>query len=365
MTMTLHDTAALPASIAIKRRARTAAYWLLFTIPALLPFSWWLVQQTGSWWWTGLPIVWLYGVLPVLDWLIGRDPSAPDPAQDRWWLRVGLPWLCLPVQYGLLYWALARLPDMPWYAAALWLLSLGYVGAVMAINVGHELIHRRRRVARLIGGLLLASVNYAGFKIEHVRGHHVWVATERDPSSAQRGQTVYGFVPRALWKNTLNAWRLEARRLRARGLPFWSPHNEMLGWSLVTLLVATGAWWVAGWIGVAGFLIQGLVAAATLEVINYIEHYGLERRQLPNGRYERPAPRHSWNSDYWLSNALLLQLQRHSDHHAFPARPYTQLRSWPDAPQLPLGYSAMLVVALLPPLFRRLVHPRLERVADR
>ncbi|HMB39345.1 MAG TPA: alkane 1-monooxygenase [Wenzhouxiangellaceae bacterium] len=355
----------MPGTRSGKVRLRPVGYWLVFTVPALMPLSWWLVQTTGSFLWTALPIVWLYGLLPLTDWLIGRDRQPPVDSQDTWLNRRLVPWLCLPVQIAVVFGSLAVLPAMPWWAGILWILSLGYVGSVLAINVAHELIHRKSRVDRTIGGLLLSTVNYATFKIEHVRGHHVWVATENDPSSAQRGDIVYKFVPRALIRNTINGWRLEAERLRRMGKSPVSLRNELIGWQLVVIAFAVVAWLLAGWVGVAAFLLQGLVAAGSLEVINYVEHYGLKRRQLENGRYERPAPRHSWNSDFWLSNGMLLQLQRHSDHHAFPSRPFTQLRSWPDAPQLPLGYSAMLPITFIPPLYRRLIHPRLDALNAR
>jgi len=352
-----------PDSPSTRARLRPLGYWLVFTVPALMPLAWWLIQVTGQPLWAGLPIVWLYGLLPLSDWLLGRDKHPPVAAQDTWLNRRAIPWLCLPVQLAVVFGALAVLPALPWWAGLLWLVSLGYVGGVLAINVAHELIHRRSRLDRLVGGLLLATVNYVTFKIEHVRGHHVWVATDHDPSSARRGETVYRFVPRALLRNTINAWKLEAARLKKLGKSPISLRNELVGWQLVVLVFAGAAAWLAGWVGLLGFFAQGLVAAASLEIINYVEHYGLQRRRLANGRYEKPEPRHSWNSDFWLSNAMLLQLQRHSDHHANPSRPYTRLRSWPQAPQLPLGYSAMLPIAMLPPLYRRLIHPRLDRLS--
>lgn len=348
---------------AARARLRSLSYWLVFSVPALMPLSWALIQATDSFAWSALPIAWLYGALPVLDWWIGRDREAPVAAQDHWLNRRFIPWLCLPVQLVVVFGSLAVLPEFPWWAAVLWLLSLGYVGGVLAINVGHELIHRRSRIDRTVGGLLLSSVNYATFKIEHVRGHHVWVATEHDPSTARRGDTVYRFVPRALWRNTVQAWTLEAKRLERFGKSPISLENELIRWQIVVIVFAGCAWMMAGWLGLLGFFAQGLAAAATLEIINYVEHYGLERRRLDNGRYEPPTPMHSWNADYWLGNGILLQLQRHSDHHANPTRPYTTLRSHPEAPQLPLGYSALLPITLVPPLWRRLIHPRLDEFA--
>ena len=167
-------------------------------------------------------------------------------------------------------------------------------------------------------------------------------------------------MPRALWRNTRNAWALEAQRLRGRGLRWWSPRNELLGWTAVWVLLAAGAYAWLGMAGLAFFLLQGLFAAGSLEVINYIEHYGLERRLQDDGRYERTTHLHSWNSDYALSNLMLFQLQRHSDHHAFPKRRYCVLRHHADSPQLPGGYASMFLLALVPPLWRLVIDPRVE-----
>ncbi len=353
----------LTAGQSMKTRLRPAGYWLVFTVPALLPLTWWLIEVSAQPLWTLLPVLWLYGLLPIADWLIGRDPAPPGSADDHWINRRLVPLLCLPVQLLVLFWALGQLEALPLWARLWWLISLGSVGGVLAINVAHELIHRKSRLDRTVGGLLLSTVNYAGFKIEHVRGHHVWVATEHDASSARRGRNLYTFIPRALVLNTIRAWQLESRRLARIGKSAWSLRNELIGWYLVVFVLAAVAWWLHGGVGLVGFFVQGLIAAITLEMINYIEHYGLERRRLANGRLERPLPRHSWNSDYWLSNAMLLQLQRHADHHAHPSRPYTRLQSHLDAPQLPAGYAGMMSLAMIPPLWRRVMHKRLEEQA--
>jgi alkane 1-monooxygenase len=347
------------------RTGKALAFLLVFVVPALMPLSAWLAIGTGlpdlmAW----FPLFFLFVLLPATDYLLGHDPvNVPtererDVARQAWFKILTL--ACLPVHVAVLAWS------AHWFVGAElgpvgmagWLLSQGVVGAIVAINTAHELIHKDGTLEPVTGGLLLASVGYHGFKIEHLRGHHVHVSTPEDASSARFGQSLWNFMPRALWRNTLNAWQLEAQRLRGRGLPALHWRNEMLGWTLVWLaMVAAFGLWL-GPVGVGFFLLQGLIAAASLEVINYVEHYGLERRRDHDGRYERTNHLHSWNSDYALSNLILFQLQRHSDHHAFPKRRYSILRHHADSPQLPGGYSAMFVLALVPPLWHRVIDPR-------
>ncbi len=348
-------------------RTKAFCFLLVFLVPAQMPLAAWLGERSGhpdamAW----FPLLFLFVLLPSLDYLIGHDPiNVPQErerqvAQQRWFRALTL--LALPVQLALLAWSGSWFVSAPLGPVGMagWLLSQGLVGGILAINTAHELIHKDGRLEPFAGGLLLASVGYHGFKIEHLRGHHVHVSTPQDASSARFGQGLWNFLPRALWRNTRNAWSLEAERLRSRGLAVLSLHNEMLRWTLVWLAFAAAAWWAWGGMGLAFFFLQGLFAAGSLEIINYIEHYGLERQRLADGRYERTTHLHSWNSDYALSNLMLFQLQRHSDHHAFPKRRYAVLRHHPDSPQLPGGYSAMFVLALCPPLWRRVIDPRVR-----
>jgi alkane 1-monooxygenase len=346
---------------------KSASFLLAFLVPALMPAA----AALGAWsgradlaaW---FPLVFLFVLLPAADYALGIDRSNPDPAQAEalersLWFRA-LTWACLPVQLGLLAWSTAHFAATPFGAvgAAGWILSQGVVSGVLAINVAHELIHKAPRFEQWLGGALLASVGYHGFKIEHLRGHHVHVSTPADASSARYGQSLWHFLPRALWRNTRNAWALEAARLARLGLPALHPRNEMFGWTLLWLSGAAAAGAACGARGLAFFLLQGLFAALSLEIINYIEHYGLERRRLADGRYERTTHLHSWNSGYRLSNALLFQLQRHSDHHETPRRRYAALLHHEDSPQLPGGYAAMFVLALLPPLWFAVIDPRVR-----
>jgi alkane 1-monooxygenase len=348
-------------------RWKALGFLFVFVVPALMPAAAWLGAATGrpdamAW----FPLAFLFVGLPLVDRLLGHDPANVPAAEEAkvarhaWFTALTL--LAVPVQAVGLAWSAAWLlrSDLGAFGVAGWVLSQGVVGGILAINTAHELIHKERRFERVAGGLLLASVGYHGFKIEHVRGHHVHVATAADASTARRGQSLYAFLPRALGHNTVAAWRLEAQRLRGLGLPAWHWRNELVGWTALWLAFAAlfAAW--LGPMGLAFFLVQGVVAAGSLEVINYIEHYGLERRIGADGRPERVAPAHSWNSDFALSNLMLFLLQRHSDHHAYPRRRYAVLRHRPEAPQLPAGYAAMFVLAFCPPLWRRAVHPRLD-----
>ncbi len=347
-------------------------FLVVFVVPALMPAAAWL----GAAWdhadvMAWFPLFFLFVLLPLADYALGHDPRNPDPAQalsleQQPWFRV-MTLSALPVQFVVLAWSMAHFSTAGFGLGGVigWLLSQGIVGGVLAINVAHELIHKDTRLERTAGGLLLASVGYHGFKIEHVRGHHVHVSTPMDASSARYRQSLWHFLPRALVRNTINAWRLEARRLRGSGLPWWHRRNEMIGWSLLWLALLVGAWTWLGWVGAAFFVGQGFFAACALEIINYIEHYGLERRQLANGRYERTTHLHSWNSDYLLSNLFLFHLQRHSDHHETPRRRYQSLLHHADSPQLPGGYAAMFVLALCPPLWFRFVDPRVENFRSR
>ena len=344
---------------------KSLGYLAAFSVPALLPLGAWLGTATGRadlFAWT--PLFGLFVVLPMLDVVLGRDRHNPAPAEEHAleqaaWFRI-LTLLALPVQCALLAWSTWYVLEGGMGAAGIvgWVLSQGVVSGVLAINVAHELVHKDGALERAAGGALLCTVGYHGFKIEHVRGHHVHVATPRDASSARLGQSLWQFLPRALWHNSTNAWRLEAARLHRHDRHPWSLHNEMLRWTLLHLAMVAAVAVAFGAGGVAFFLAQGLFAAVSLEIINYVEHYGLERHRTADGRYERTTHLHSWNADFRLTNLLLFQLQRHSDHHETPRRRYQVLRHHDDSPQLPAGYATMFLLALVPPLWRRVMDPR-------
>jgi alkane 1-monooxygenase len=192
--------------------------------------------------------------------------------------------------------------------------------------------------------------------VEHYRGHHVRAATPEDPASARFGESLWRFLPRSVITGTIDACRLEAKRLRDHRKRWWSS-PLLWAWvfdvALVAALAASGQWKVlVFWIGQSAF------AVWLLEATNYIEHYGLQRGTLANGQREPFGIEHAWNADHLMSNSLLANLQRHSDHHMQAWKPYAQLQAQPG-PQLPTGYAGCLLLAAIPPLWFGVMHRRL------
>ncbi len=356
----------------ISARLKAYGYLSVFLIPLLIPGSIFAAHNFGhvnAWMW--LPMFCLFVLLPSADYLIGRDTLNPDIEQsarlesDHYYR--GLTLLCVPVYLASLFFAMDFFAthtlngELSLFGQIGWILSQGVIGGVVAINVAHELIHKSEALESNAGGVLLASVCYGTFKVEHVRGHHVHVSTPLDASSARYGQNVYGFVMQSIPRNIRAGFSLEAKRLQKTGKSAWSWHNESLRWTLLSVVFAALGFALAGWLGVAFFLAQSVVAFLTLEVINYVEHYGLERKQQPDGRYERTTHLHSWNSSYLLTNLMLFQLQRHSDHHENPKRRYQALKHYDASPQLPGGYASMFLLALVPPLWFAVMNPRVKQ----
>jgi alkane 1-monooxygenase len=345
--------------------------YLLFwaTMVPLVPITAMIGTDSGTqnYWAFGMYAV-VFGIIPLLDFIIGKDPSNPNeevqvPAMSEeriyrvFTLIMAAVWLMVQAYAGYVF----VHNDFSVWGQFGWILSIGTVGGIIAINLGHELIHKDPRLENWTGGLLLASVTYAGFKVEHVRGHHVHVSTPDDASSSRYNQSLYHFLPRAFVRNFVNAWALEKAYLNKKGHANISIHNELIWWYGISATFALVYGLVWGWMGVVFFLGQSFFAALTLEVVNYIEHYGLHRRENAQGRYERVTPAHSWNSNYLLTNVALFQLQRHSDHHAYAKRRYQVLRHYEESPQLPAGYATMFVLAWFPPLWKKIMNPRVEQ----
>ncbi len=338
--------------------------WTLGLIVPTAPFlAYGLAELTGLgvMYWFGPFLV--FGVFPLLDLIVGTDNENPPDSVIKWleqdryyrWLTYAY----IPIQYGGLV-----------FACYLWssgnLTAMENIGlavteamvAGIAINTAHELGHKRDSVERWLSKVALAQTGYGHFFIEHNRGHHVRVATPEDPASSRFGEGFWSFLPRTVLGSFRSSWHLEGERLDRLGKTHWTIHNDVLNaWAMtVVLYVVLVA--VFGPVVLPYLLIQSVFGFSLLEVVNYLEHYGLLRQHRSDGRYEICQPHHSWNSNNVASNVLLYHLQRHSDHHANPMRRYQSLRHFDEAPQLPTGYAGMIVLAMVPPLWRRVMDHR-------
>lgn len=343
-----------------------AVFLVAFVVPVTVVMGVWIGGMG-----TFLTPVVLLGLVPLADLALGRDRSNPTPGDleglrerraFRW-----ITWLWMPTQGLLLLWGtrVAGSGALSGVEVAGLVVSLGLTTGAIGITVAHELIHRESAWEKGLGLALLGSVGYMHFFIEHIQGHHKNVATERDPATARRGESVYAFVGRSLVGGWTSAWRLEAQRLDSRGLRVVSWRNRMLWFACVPvgLSAGLGAWW--GGMAAAVFWFQSAIAVVLLEIVNYIEHYGLARQPGSRaGTHEPVGPAHSWNADFRLTNAFLFGLQRHTDHHLHPRRRYQTLRSFEESPELPLGYAGMVWIAAVPPLWRRIMDARLPRSAQ-
>ncbi|WP_415753137.1 fatty acid desaturase [Nocardioides sp. Kera G14] len=321
----------------------------------------------GAFYWTG-PIV-LFVIVPLIDLVVGRDGSNPPDdviealEKDRYYRYITFAFL--PIQYaGFLtaMWLIAR-GDLSVADRIGLAITIGTVGGI-GINTAHELGHKRESHERWLSKIALAQSFYGHFYLEHNRGHHVRVATPEDPASSRLGENFYTFWPRTVSGSLRSAWNLEKRRYARRDQHPFRIGNDVINAWLMSL-VLWGA--VVVWLGVGVLpylLIQGIFGFSLLEVVNFMEHYGMLRQRVGVGerqRYERVDPSHSWNSNNIATNVLLYHLQRHSDHHANPTRRYQSLRDYAESPVLPTGYAGMIVLALIPPLFRRAMD---QRVVD-
>jgi len=338
--------------------------WLLGVFVMGLPiYGYGLVQWTGLsvfWWLT--PIV-VYSVIPFLDHVIGEDnENPPDAAMiplnaDRYyrWAVAA----AIPVQYATFIWGtwMAITGDLRWFELLGLFISLGMASG-LSINVAHELGHQTSKIERWLAKIALAPVAYGHFYVEHNRGHHVRVATPEDPATSRFGETFYEFLPRSVIGSVASAWELEKTRLAKQGKSVCSLGNDNLqAWGLTVLLYGAMVVWL-GWLALPFMLFQGLFGGALLEVVNYLEHYGLKRERKADGSYERCQPHHSWNSNHLATNVLLYHLQRHSDHHAYPTRSFQTLRNFDNLPRLPNGYAGMILLAYVPPLWFRVMNPK-------
>lgn len=336
-------------------------YWITLTfVPLVL-----MAITHGGWWIAAIPL-WGWVAMPVFDLILGRDLTNPDPDTadtELFWFRA-LTWAWFPIEALLVYgaiWYLTHVAVFPWHEKLAVMFGIGVTTGTVGVVYAHELFHKSSRAERWLGDLLMAMVLYSHFRTEHLLVHHPHVGTPRDTVTARYNEGFHRFFARVLWCGPGSAWRAERAMLARRGLPAWHRRNPFWRYGALQAGALGLAFGLGGWSGVGLFAFQAFVAVWQLELTNYVEHYGLTRRHLGEGRYEPVGPQHSWDSTHRVSNLLLINLQRHADHHLHPMRRFPLLQSHDDlSPQLPTGYPPMTALAMVPPLWRRLMNPRVR-----
>lgn len=335
------------------------AYMLVYaTAPALIAglyFGGWAIAAT--------PIL-LFLILPTLDEAFGHNlenPTEEDEAGRPFdWLYTVPLWLWVPLEIALITWGMVKAPTLGLGEFAALAAATGLLSGGIGLTIAHELMHRKENVHRALAEVLMHCVSYPHFCIEHVYGHHRNVATPLDPATSRLGEGLYRYLPRTLAGGLRSAVHIERRRTERGDIPWYSPKHRLTRYGLTAVILYAGIGIGLGPVALAFFALQSAVAVFLLETINYVEHYGLQRERKPSGRYERVQPQHSWNANHKVTGYWLFNLQRHADHHAYASRPYHLLRTSEEGPQLPFGYPTMLLVALVPPLWRRMMDPRVK-----
>jgi alkane 1-monooxygenase len=309
------------------------------------------------------PLITGYVIFPLLDWVIGSDSSnppeeiVPQLEEDKFYRL--LTYATIPMHYIVLVactWVVGTQSLSPIMVVVLAIIAGGASG--IGINTAHELGHKNTTLENWLAKITLAVPAYGHFCVEHNRGHHVRVSTPEDFASSRLGESIYAFAMREIPGTAKRGWQLERERLAKLGVSTWSIHNEILQSYAISAVLQGSLVAYFGWITLPFLLIHNFWAWFQLTSANYIEHYGLLREKKANGNYERCKPHHSWNANYVLSNIVLFHLERHSDHHAYPARRYQSLRNFEDIPELPAGYFGMYLVAYFPWLWYKVMDER-------
>ncbi|MTJ04753.1 MAG: alkane 1-monooxygenase [Sediminimonas qiaohouensis] len=338
-------------------------FWMTL---ALIPVAW-LGALQGGWTVILLPIVTWY-FFSALDAILGLNLENADPETDEdqltWYRAITLIWA--PLQFITLFgliWYVPRAEHLGALETIVLFFGVGVITGTVGIPYSHELMHQTNRLERGLADFLMAMVLYSHFRSEHLLVHHVHVGTPRDAVTARYNEGFHRYFRRVLRESLISAFRAEAARLERKGRPWTDWANPFWRYWALQAAMLLLALLLGGWIGLLLFVWQAFIAIWQLELTNYVEHYALTRKHLGDGKYEHVKPHHSWNAAHKASNWLLINLQRHSDHHYKPNRRFPLLQNYTEAeaPQLPYGYPIMTMAAMIPPVWRRVMNPRVRR----
>lgn len=349
---------------------------LKFTLPVIVIPMIVLIPILLGGYWSFFALLFTFGAIPFLELFMSGTEENLSKEEEQIERKKRfydfLLYALVPTQFVMIFiygWKISAL-NLQWYEYIGSTIALGIACGVIGINLGHELGHRAKAFEQNLAKALLLSSLYMHFFIEHNRGHHKNIATPLDPATSRLNEPIYSFYVRSIRDSWKSAWELEENRLKKINKAFFSWENEMLRFmvyqvAFLVLLLAvfsiTGAQGIYSGLAVlAGFVVAAFIGALLLETVNYIEHYGLLRKEISPGRYEKVKPHHSWNSNHSLGRLLLFELTRHSDHHYNSGRKYQILRHFDDAPQMPTGYPGMMIAALIPPLWFKIMNKQVE-----
>lgn len=334
-----------------------------------------LIIYIGAWrsfsvtgWEIGLPLLWAWVFIPVAELFIKPKAANMNAAEEELAKKDKtydfLLYIIVLLQYGLLYKFLSSMATDELtpleIAGRIWV--MGLLCGTFGINVGHELGHRVNRFEQTLAKALLLTSLYMHFFTEHNKGHHKRVATPEDPSSARYGEVVYLFYFRTIIFSYLSAWHIANDEMRKKGKSIFSLENEMVQFQLLQILFVAGIYFFFGGLITLYFLAAAGIGILLLETVNYIEHYGLQRKSTGDGKYERTLPSHSWNSDHIIGRLMLFELSRHSDHHYMASRKYQLLRHHDNSPQMPTGYPGMMLLSLVPPVWFYIMNNKIKKL---
>lgn len=337
-------------------------YLMAFTIPLSVFLS---IYLRGFFSYTSIIYVFLF--IPIVELFLPTNISifSEQETQSRLKDRVfdWLLYLNVPIVYSILLYGLYSVASygIKPYEYFGFTISIGILLATNAVNVAHELGHRKNSFDIFVTRLLLLPCLYMHFTMEHNYGHHKNVATELDPASAKKGQNLYHFWVTSVFGQYKNAWQIQMKLLKNKRAPFFSLENNLLFFFICQGIYLTTIYILLGEVVFVLAFLVGVISFLFLETINYIEHYGLRRKKVGN-KYERVQIIHSWNSDHIMGRIILYELTRHSDHHFRASKKYQVLESYEDSPRLPFGYPMSMLIAFVPPLWFALIHPVLKKM---
>jgi alkane 1-monooxygenase len=317
--------------------------------------------------WTYFALFYAFVLVPTLE-LFMRGNTGNFDKQEEEIIKKDvkydlLVWIIVPIQYAMLIFCLYRIShdSLVWWEVLGIMSSMGIACGVFGINVAHELGHRSTKFEQFLSKMLLLTSQYMHFFVEHNRGHHKNVSTDDDPASSRLNETVYAFWFRSVKDGWFSAWHLENERMAKLHLPWYSLKSEMVQYQFIQLASLVVIFAVFGPKALLCYIGAAIMGFLLLETVNYIEHYGLRRKLIDGAYYEKVMPIHSWNSNHPIGRLLLFELTRHSDHHYMASRKYQVLRHFNQSPQMPTGYPGMMVLALIPPLWFKVMNTEVER----